>query len=113
MAEIEFTIPTVQYGNIKVRGTWDEIRRLNGDDLYAEYNRLHEGRPPKDVTGQYQESPEQEPGSAQPATNEEQAKTMLEEGLGPVTEVPWEGEPPKKSEPWKNGSAVKPAKIEW
>lgn len=76
MAEIEFTIPTVQYGNLKVRATPEELG-IDNLDAYSvgvsaaawlnlatqgfEYGKTLD-LVPDHVTGQYQESPEHKVG---------------------------------------------------
>ena len=60
-------------------------------------------RAEKEVTDQYEKSPE-------PAASVEEAKEMLEDGLGPTTEVPWEDKSVEKSEPWKNKGPVRKVK---
>lgn len=96
MAEIEFTIPTVQYGNAKIRMTPQELYELSegGVSLYDVGMKAMEflslvtqgfeaGKSvdftPQHVTGQYQESSEPEPGD--PAA----AKARLEAGKKPRT----------------------------
>lgn len=103
MAEIEFTIPTVQYGNAKIRMTPQELYELSegGVSLYDVGMKAMEflslvtqgfeaGKSvdftPQHVTGQYQESSEPTP---------EQAEELIKSELGATTEKPWTVNPPK------------------
>lgn len=109
MAEIEFTIPTVQYGNAKIRMTPQELYELSegGVSLYDVGMKAMEflslvtqgfeaGKSvdftPQEVTGQYQESSEPTPEQA-----EENIKT-----LGATMVEPWTQTPETTPKAWDN-----------
>lgn len=123
MAEIEITLPTVQYGNIKITATpeeWGLETIADAPDVgvwAATYlNLFAQGfkhGSTLDVDAHL--------GASQPVT-EEQAQRLLDEGLGGVTEVPegdalyneaaapWDKpQVDAKPKPWESGSAA-PAK---
>ena len=104
MAEIEFTIPTVQYGNAKIRMTPQELYELSegGVSLYDVGMKAMEflslvtqgfeaGKSidfaPQNVTGQYQESSEPEPHPITEAAPEEAEEII--KTLGATTVEPW------------------------
>jgi len=110
MAEIEFTIPTMQYGNAKIRMTPEELYELSegGISLYDvgmkaqeflilvtagfEAGKLIDWPTPKpDVTGQYQESPEPAPEVIAESNEKlnEQAESVIKDQLGATTVEPW------------------------
>ena len=92
MAEIEITLPTVQYGNVKVRMTPEEMgissiadADVLGTAAAVYLNLFSQGFK---VGAAMDVSAPEKP--SQGATVE-QAKRMLDEGLGGVTEVPGYG----------------------
>lgn len=121
MAEIEFTIPTVQYGNLKVRATPEELG-IDNLDAYSvgvsaaawlnlatqgfEYGKTLD-LVPDHVTGQYQESPEHKVGDkvvvggieftkhSESPFEPEQAEAAIKDQLGATTVEPWTVNPPK------------------
>lgn len=115
MAEIEITLPTVQYGNIKITATpeeWGLETIADAPDVgvwAATYlNLFAQGfkhGSTLDVDAHL--------GASQPVT-EEQAQRYLDEGLGGVTAVenkesptdqagaPWDRPAPAVSKPWEN-----------
>jgi hypothetical protein len=126
MAEIEFTIPTVQYGNAKIRMTPQELYELSegGVSLYDVGMKAMEflslvtqgfeaGKQidftPQSVTGQYQESPEKEalretgrlsglePHPITEATPEEVEEII--KTLGATTVEPWTKTPAPSTTP--------------
>jgi hypothetical protein len=114
MAEIEFTIPTVQYGNAKIRMTPQELYELSegGVSLYdvglkaMEFLSLvtqgfEAGKSidftPQEVTGQYQESPEPEPHPITEVTPEEAEEII--KTLGATTVEPWTKTPAPSTTP--------------
>jgi len=127
MAEIEITLPTVQYGNVKVRATPEELGLKSIADGYdlgvatAVYlNVFAQGF--KKGASLDLDAP---PAASQP-TAEEQAQRHLDEGLGGVSEVdeydsaaeareatqartakaaPWDKPAvASQSKPWENGA---------
>ena len=112
MAEIEFTIPTVQYGNAKIRMTPQELYELSegGVSLYDVGMKAMEflslvtqgfeaGKQidftPQNVTGQYQESSEE--------TTPDQAESLIKSELGATTVEPWTKTPaPSTPKAWDN-----------
>lgn len=114
MAEIEITLPTVQYGNVKVRATPEELGLASLADAYdvgiasAVYLNVFTQGFKKGATLDVAER-----GEPQQGVTEEQAQRCLNEGLGGVTEVdgqespaPWEAKVDAKPKPWENGSAA-------
>ncbi len=105
MAEIEITLPTVQYGNVKVRATPEELGVNDISDSYelgvaaAVYlNLFQQGfkhGATLDVTA---------PQGAAQSEAGPSAQELLDEGLGGVTEVP-EG-----AAPWDKPVVDAPAK---
>lgn len=117
MAEIEFTIPTVQYGNVKVRATPEELG-IDNLDAYSvgvsaaawlnlatqgfEYGKTLD-LVPDHVTGQYQESSENPPLAdwekemLKPAS--EQAESEIKDQLGATTVEPWTKTPAPTTTP--------------
>lgn len=124
MAEIEITLPTIQYGNIKITATpeeWGLESIADAPDVgvwAATYlNLFQQGfqhGAKMDVDAHL--------GGSQPVT-EEQAKRHLDEGLGGTTEVeeydsateakeaaqartagaaPWDNPQPAVTKPWEN-----------
>jgi hypothetical protein len=123
MAEIEFTIPTVQYGNAKIRMTPEELYDLSrkGISLHDigmkaseflvmitegfEAGKKIDWSASRDVTGQYQESPEPEPMPERtPAQEAEEAEQTIKTMLGATTVEPWTKTPAPSSTPkaWDN-----------
>lgn len=105
MAEIEITLPTVQYGNVKLRATAEELG-LDG---------VGDARELGIVTAVYLNTFTQgfkegaridvaAPSAPSQGATEDQAKRMLDEGLGGVTEVPQSGAP------WDKPAVDSPAK---
>lgn len=109
MAEIELTIPTVQYGNVKIRATPEELG-LKGLDPYTtgmmagtwlvlatmgfEESKKLDLDPhaefKAEVTGQYQES-------------SEDPEALIERVLGPTTTVePWTKTQPQAKKAWED-----------
>lgn len=96
MSEIEITLPTVAYGNVKVRATPEELGvelsspAALGTATAIFLNLFTQGfavGASMDVTASPTEGLSA-PRSYWEATNEEHAKELLNEGLGGVTEVP-------------------------
>ena len=116
MAEIEFGIPTVQFGYLHIKATLEELG-MKEYDPYAighaygvALNLAMQGFEaskkldlnPGDVTGQYQESSEYKVGDKvtvggieftkhsefSPELSIEQARDVIESELGPTSEVP-------------------------
>lgn len=129
MAEIEITLPTVQYGNVKVRATPEEFGMRSLADAYelgvalAVYQTT--------FTLGWQEGAKMDvdapPAASQPVS-EAQAQRYLDEGLGGVSEVeengnipmdraaqaaPWDKAPePAAKKPWESGNEpAKPSVI--
>ena len=110
MSEIEITLPTVQYGNVKVRATPEAFGLVTMADAYelgvatAVYlNLFQQGFKTGagvDVSA---------PVAASQESAEEYAQRMLSEGLG-ATEIkaetpPWEKDAvASKPKPWETGS---------
>lgn len=102
MAEIEITLPTVQYGNVKITATpeeWGIADIADAPDVgvwAATYLNLfaqgfkHGAK--MDVDGHLGASPEAFEGKAQ---------ELLNEGLGGVTEVPDDGADVEAKAPWE------------
>lgn len=122
MAEIEITLPTVQYGNVKVRATPEELGLKSLAEAYdvgvasAVYLNVFTQGFKKGAT--LDVAP---PQGASQGVSEAQAQRYLDEGLGGVTEVeneesptdqagaPWDRpQVDAKPKPWENGEA--PAK---
>lgn len=112
MAEIEFTIPTVQYGNAKIRMTPQELYELSegGVSLYDVGMKAMEflslvtqgfeaGKSvdftPQEVTGQYQESPEAE-------STPDQAESLIKDQLGATTVEPWTETVKPQAKAWED-----------
>ena len=127
MSEVEFTLPTVQYGNVKVRATPEELGLEGVGDAAAlgvatatYLNLFQQGfkhGAAMDVDAHL--------GTPQGAP-EVQAQELLDEGLGGVTEVPeykvgdtvtvggieftkhgeapWEAKVDAKPKPWETGT---------
>lgn len=96
MSEIEITLPTVQFGNVKVRATPEELGvelsspAAVGTATAIYLNLFTQGfavGASMDVTASPTEGLSA-PRSYWEATNEEHAKELLNEGLGGVTELP-------------------------
>lgn len=99
MAEIEITLPTVQYGNVKVRATPEELGVNDISDSYelgvaaAVYlNLFQQGfkhGATLDVTAPQgaEQSESEEVFAGAVATAQEEAQRLLSEGLGGATEV--------------------------
>lgn len=113
MAEIEFTIPTVQYGNAKIRMTPQELYELSegGVSLYDVGMKAMEflslvtqgfeaGKSvdfaPQEVTGQYRESSEPTPEVVAESSEKlnEIAEQVIKGQLGATTVEPWTVNPP-------------------
>jgi len=99
MSEIEITLPTVQYGNVKVRATPEELGLHGIDDAYelgaatAVYLNLftqgYKVGSAMDVTAPLSASQsEPEQSSQDEEIAHEKAVQALSEGLGGVTELP-------------------------
>jgi len=132
MAEIEITLPTVQYGNVKIRATPEELGLASLADAYdvgiasAVYLNVFTQGFKKgatlDVAGR---------GESSRQVTEAQAQRYLDEGLGGVTEVqenqydrkrevlssaveaetvtesaPWTEKVDAKPKPWETGAAA-------
>jgi hypothetical protein len=117
MAEVEFTIPTVQYGNIKIRMTPQELREnvaapydigvaamvwLSLATQGFEYGKTLDIAPDFEVTGEYQESSEPEPHPITEVTPEEAEEII--KTLGATTVEPWTKTPAPSTTPkaWDN-----------
>lgn len=122
MAEIEITLPTVQYGNVKVRATPEEFGfKLDEPSAFGLALAVYQ----TSFTLGWQEGARMDVSVSQPVT-EEQAQRYLDEGLGGTTEVeeydsateakeaaqartagaaPWDKPAPAVSKPWENTSA--------
>lgn len=136
MAEIEITLPTVQYGNVKVRATPEELGLSSVADAYdvgvasAVYlNVFTQGF--KKGASLDVSPPQEAPVSASEGEVGTQAQEWLDEGLGGVTEVhedsteevsddgqndaPWNSTVDAKAKPWETGATapVKVAEIDW
>lgn len=118
MAEIELTIPTVQYGNVKIRATPEELG-LKGLDPYTtgmmagtwlvlatmgfEESKKLDLDPhaefKAEVTGQYQESPE-EPHPITEVSPEEAEEII--KTLGATTVEPWTKTQPQAKKAWED-----------
>lgn len=124
MAEIEITLPTVQYGNVKVRATPEELGLKSLAEAYdvgvasAVYLNVFTQGFKKGAT--LDVAP---PQGASQGVSEVQAQRYLDEGLGGVTEVqesqsvtdpgeaddaPWNSTVDTPKKPWENEEA--PAK---
>jgi hypothetical protein len=130
MAEIEITLPTVAYGNVKVRATPEELGLASLADAYdvgiasAVYLNVFTQGFKKgatlDVAGR---------GEPSQGVTEAQAQRYLDEGLGGVTELPegplnqhpndgpeesddapWNQKVDAKPKPWESGSTAPAAK---
>lgn len=118
MAEIEFTIPTVQYGNAKIRMTPQELYELSegGVSLYDVGMKAMEflslvtqgfeaGKSidftPQSVTGQYQESPEVTTAKVTQEMNEI-AESVIKDQLGATTVEPWTETVKPQAKAWDN-----------
>lgn len=99
MAEIEITLPTVQFGNVKLRATPEELGLESVADTYALgvqaavlLNLFSQGFK---VGGALDVSAPQEatsaPVSGVQGLDEVRAQALLDEGLGGVTEVEYQG----------------------
>jgi hypothetical protein len=125
MAEIEITLPTIQYGNIKITATpeeWGLESIADAPDVgvwAATYlNLFQQGFQHGAQVGVYVHL-----GGSQPVT-EEQARRYLDEGLGGTTEVeneesptdqagaPWDRPAPAVSKPWENPEASNPPVLD-
>ncbi len=142
MAEIELTLPTVQYGNVKVRATPEELGLTNvasASDLgvaAAVYvNLFTQGfkvgaaldvEIGKGVVESEVGSPEAAArrldDDLKPRTVDEanaMAAEVIKRELGATvveeTDVPWEGEVDASPKPWENGGnkPTKVAEIDW
>jgi hypothetical protein len=142
VAEIEITLPTVQYGNVKVRATPEELGLTNvasASDLgvaAAVYVNLFtqgfkvgaaldveidKGSPEPEV-GSPEAAAQRVDDDLKPRTVDE-ANAMVAEvikrELGATvieeTDVPWEGEVDASPKPWENGGnkPTKVAEIDW
>jgi hypothetical protein len=125
MAEIEIILPTVQYGNVKVKATPEELGLSSIGDSHAlgvatavYLNLFSQGfkvGASMDVVPGLQETSQ--------GVSEAQAQRYLDEGLGGVTELPEDGpdgagvdgdgaapwDKPQvdgKPKPWESGSAA-------
>ena len=125
MAEIEITLPTVQYGNVKVKATPEElgIGDLSNADQVGMVTAIYlnlflQGYR---VGATYDVGPTQEATSAPVSASKEaaarEAQRLLDEGLGGVTELPGDGpenmhgDPAPldpKSPPWNSTVDAKP-----
>jgi len=114
MAEIEITLPTVQYGNVKVRATPEEFGfKLDEPSAFGLALAVYQTT----FTIGWQEGARMDVSPSQPVT-EEQAQRYLDEGLGGVTEVPagdvvahetapWDRPPvDSKPKPWESGASA-------
>lgn len=118
MAEIEITLPTVQYGNVKIRATPEEWGTLLDSPhsigmMTATYvNLFTQGfkvGSQMDVSAPVGASQEASEESFQGAveTAQREAQRLLSKGLGGVTEVPEDGNHPD-AEDYKNNSDTPP-----
>ncbi len=115
MAEIEITLPTVQYGNVKVRATPEELGLKSLAEAYdvgvasAVYLNVFTQGFKKGAT--LDVAP---PQGASQGVSEAQAQRYLDEGLGGVTEVDGqdpEGPGEEPTAPWN--STVDTPKKPW
>lgn len=131
MAEIEITLPTVQYGNAKVRATPEELGVNDISDSYelgvaaAVYLNLfqqgfkHGATLDVSAPQSAEQSEVKEVFAGAVATAQEEAQRLLSEGLGGVTEIeatsvveasgiaPWDDSDLKvdaKPKPWETDS---------
>ncbi len=142
MAEIEITLPTVQYGNVKVRATPEEFGfRLDEPSTFgmalavyhASFAIGWQDGAQMDVSAPQAASKEGAPGSPQAAAERladerpprtvdeanEMAKQVIENELGSTTEVPnepapWDLEVAPGPKPWETGgkSQIAPPKLD-
>lgn len=117
MAEIEITLPTVQYGNVKVRATPEEFGfKLDEPSAFGLALAVYQ----TSFTLGWQEGARMDVSAPAPASQpvtEDQAQRYLDEGLGGITEVeneesptdqagaPWDRPAPAVTKPWENTSA--------
>lgn len=121
MAEIEITLPTVQYGNVKIKGTPEELGIGGLGDAHAigmsaavYVNLFTQGFK---MGAALDVGP---PQAASQGVSEAQAQRYLDEGLGGVTEVsegglnqhPDDGPEESDDAPW-NSPAVDTPKKPW
>ncbi|HEY6021276.1 MAG TPA: hypothetical protein VIY48_15645 [Candidatus Paceibacterota bacterium] len=108
MAKIETTLPTVQYGNVKVTFTPEELgvdisdAAAIGVATAVYLNLFTQGfkaGSQMDVSA---------PVSASQEAPEEKAQAMLDEGLGGVTELPEDGDDVEAKAPWEAKVDAKP-----
>lgn len=140
MAEIEITLPTVQYGNVKVRATPEELGLDSVADAAAlgvasavylsAFTQGFQRGAKIDVD--IDDSMAHAGSGPYNGVTEAQAQRYLDEGLGGVTEVeeydsateakeaaPWDNpQVDAKPKPWETGgtaptNAVKVAEINW
>jgi hypothetical protein len=128
MAEIEITLPTVQYGNIRIKATpeeWGLETIADAPDVgvwAATYlNLFTQGfkhGATLDVDAHLGASQEAAPGDPQAAADRladgrsprtvdeanEMARQVIENELGPTSEVPWDKSVDSKPKPWETGS---------
>lgn len=121
MAEIEITLPTIQYGKVKVRATPEELGvdvsspASVGTAMAVYFNLFTQGfkvGASLDVTA----SPTEGLSASQEAP-EGKAQAILDEGLGGVTEVeendniPWNREVARQPKPWETRPAAPKAAV--
>lgn len=130
MAEIEFTIPTIQYGNVKLRGTPEEFgvelaAAGSIGEMVAVYTNLFtQGfRVGSERDVEYNGSAASAP-APEPEDDDLTATRIIQGQLGSTTviehtdsepsaddgttsELPWEGEVKAAPKPWENQGAPK------
>lgn len=131
MAEIEITLPTVQYGNVKLRLSEQEAGISFADpDVLGDWAAVYINL----FTQGFKKGSARDVGapvSASQEAPEEKAKELLNEGLGGVTEVsegplnmhpndgpeesddaPWKQKVDAKKKPWEAGETAPKAVTE-
>lgn len=107
MAEIEITLPTVQYGNVKVRATPEEFGfKLDEPSAFGMALAVYQTT----FTLGWQEGARmnvEAPQSASREVTEAQAQRYLDEGLGGVTELSQEA---SDDAPWAENAIKVDAK---
>ncbi len=133
MAEVEILFPTVQYGNVKLRATPEELGLDGPADAYALgvqsavllnlFTQGFKAGSQLDVSGAPAPSAEPTENEAQAAIQEIQSQlgaTEMDDDApndGPEP-APWESAVDAKPKPWENGSVApkvtpKVAEIDW
>jgi hypothetical protein len=109
MAEIEITLPTVQYGNVKVRATPEEFGfKLDEPGAFGYALAIYQ----TSFTLGFKDGSQVDvvaPSGPSKSDEVTQAQALLNEGLGGVTEVPAaEAETVTESAPWTEKVDAKP-----